>query len=133
MNGNRWVTANTNLPSLSLETPVTQSWFSGSSVPNRINTWSYDAAGNVTQVGGMTRNFTYDAENRQVSATINTATGTYSYDGNGLRVKRVAGGVTTTYVYDAFGYLAAEYSSQAATSACATQTCYPVLDHLGSA
>jgi hypothetical protein len=41
----------------------------------------------------------------------------------------VEGNVTGTY---ALRSLAAEYSSQAATSACATQTCYPVLDHLGS-
>jgi hypothetical protein len=75
--GNRWVTANTNLPPLSLETPIAQSWYSTSS-PNRINTWSYDAAGNVTQVGGMTRGFAHDAENRQASTTINGNASTYS-------------------------------------------------------
>jgi YD repeat-containing protein len=61
-------------------------------VPNRINSWSYDAAGNVLQVGGMTRSFTYDAEDRQVSATINGNTSTYSYDGLGERVMKVTGG-----------------------------------------
>ncbi len=131
VNGNRWVSANTNLPALSLETPIASSWYSGT-VPNRINTWTYDAAGNVMQVGGMTRTFAYDAENRQVSATINSATATYGYDGNGLRVSKTSGGNTTVYVYDAFGYLGAEYSSQASTSACATNTCYAILDHLGS-
>ena len=105
------MSANTNLPALSLETPIASSWYS-STVPNQINTWTYDAAGNVMQVGGMNRTFAYDAENRQVSATINSATAIYSYDGNGLRVGKTSGSNTTVYVYDAFGSLDAEYSSR---------------------
>jgi RHS repeat-associated protein len=132
VNGNRWVTNNQNLPSLSLETPITQDWYSNSPVPNRISGWTYDAAGNVLQVGNMTRSFTYDAENRQVSATINTSSSSYTYDGLGLRVSKAAGGTTTVYVYDAFGNLSAEYSSQTPTSPCGTQTCYLATDHLGS-
>jgi RHS repeat-associated protein len=130
--GNRWVTTNTNLPPLSLETPTSASWYTGSSVPNRINTWSYDAAGNVTQVGGMTRSFTYDAEDRQVSATINSNASSYGYDGLGQRVSKTTGGQTTVYVYDAFGNLDAEYSSQTPASPCGTPTCYLAQDHLGS-
>ena len=106
--------------------------FAFSDTTSRINTWSYDPAGNVTGVGSMSRTFAYDAENRQVSATINTSSSTYAYDGNGLWVARTTGGQTTYSVYDAFGHLAAEYTSATTTSACGTQTCYPILDHLGS-
>jgi RHS repeat-associated protein len=149
--GNRWVTANTNLPALTLETPTTSSWYS-TTVPNRINNWAYDQAGNVlgvTAAGGTTarascgagiapgtamlRTACYDTENRMVSETdVNGNTGTYAYDGNGLRVSKAVAGTTTTYVYDGFGYLAAEYSTATTSSPCGTQTCYPVLDHLGS-
>jgi RHS repeat-associated protein len=84
----------------------------------------------------MTRSFTYDAENRQVTACINcqpnVPTATYAYDGAGLRVSKVVGSQTTVYVFDAFGYLAAEYSSQSSTSPCGTATCYLTFDHLGS-
>ena len=83
-------------------------------------------------VGNMARSFTYDVENRQVSATVNSNTATYAFDGNGQRVSRAVNGVTTFYVYDAFGALAVEYSTQPVASACGTDTCYPVLDHLGS-
>ena len=124
-----------NLPQPTQETPTSASWYS-SPVANRINTWTYDAAGNVLQVGGMTRSFTYDAENRQVTACINcqnnVPNATYLYDGAGRRVEKVSGGVTTVYVYDAFGNLDAEYSSQTPTSPCGTTTCYLVTDHLGS-
>jgi YD repeat-containing protein len=40
------------------------------------------------------------------------------------------GAATTVYVYDASGQLAAEYSTQANQSPCAT--CYLTADHLGS-
>ena len=118
-----------NLPQPTLETPNNAGWYTSS---NRISGWSYDAGGNVLQVGGMTRSFTYDAENRQVSATINTNTSNYTFDGLGQRVTKTSGGVTTVYVYDAFGNLAAEYSSQAGTSPCGTSRCYVSWDHLGS-
>jgi len=42
--GNRWVTDNTNLTPLNNETPQSSSRYS-STVPNRINTRSYDAVG----------------------------------------------------------------------------------------
>lgn len=121
-----------NLPQPTLETPTSASWYTGSSVPNRISGWSYDPAGNVLQVGGMTRSFTYDAEDRHVTVTINSNTSNYTYNGLGQRVEKVAGGVTTVYVYDAFGNLDAEYSSNPPASPCGTQTCYLTLDHLGS-
>ena len=76
----------------------------------------------------MSRNFTYDGENRQVTANINGATSTYSYDGEGRRIRKASGFTTTIYVYDAFGKLAAEYANQ--TPASGTQ--YVHVDHLGS-
>ncbi len=131
-NGNRYVTQQgASLASLTPETPIAPSWYSST---NRINTWTYDPAGNVTNMNGApARSFTYDAENRQVSATIGGATATYSYDGNGLRVSKTGSGGTTTYVYDAFGNLAAEYGGSGASPCGASSpTCYVTSDHLGS-
>jgi len=48
----------------------------------------YDAAGNQTAIGGFS--FTYDAESRLVSSTLNGVTATYAYDGEGRRVKKGA-------------------------------------------
>jgi RHS repeat-associated protein len=127
--GNRWIAQSnsTGLPALTLETPQAQSWYS-TTVPNRIVGWGYDKNGNVTQVGSMARSFTYDAENRQVTATVGSATATYAYDGEGQRVSKTVAGQTTTFVYDAFGNLAAEYGGN--SSGCGT--CYVTTDHLGS-
>jgi RHS repeat-associated protein len=105
---------------------------------NQVNLlWTYDNNGNVVTipiVASQSRNFTYDAENRTVSATIVTGTGnisaSYVYDGLGERVSKTVNGVTTTYLYDAFGNLAAEYG--ATQSPCDTSTCYLTVDHLGS-
>ena len=132
--GNQWVpSSSSTLPALTLETPQTSSWYSASTIPNRINGWTSDSAGNVRQTGSVARSFTYDGENRQVTATIGSATSNYAYDGDGLRVSKVVDGSTTTiYVYDAWGNLAAEYSSLVEASPCGTPTCYPVVDHLGS-
>jgi RHS repeat-associated protein len=124
------------LPGLTQETPQnlgncnSTSWFLSD---NRINTWGYDPAGNITSISGMNRGFAYDGENRQKTATINSVVSEYSYDGEGRRVKAVTPSGTSTFVYDAFGNLAAEYSNQAAPpSPCGTQTCYLTVDHLGS-
>jgi len=78
----------------------------------------------------VARGFTYDGEDRQVTATIGSGTSTYAYDGLGQRVSKTVAGQTTTYVYDAFGNLAAEYGAEPA-GACAG-TCYVTTDHLGS-
>ena len=85
----------------------------------------------------MTRNFTYDAENRQVTANLNGAVSNYAYDGLGQRVSKTTGvgtanPVTTTYVYDQWGNVAAEYATQSTPSPCGTPTCYVTQDHLGS-
>jgi RHS repeat-associated protein len=108
-----------------LETPTAQSWYNGNS--NQISTWGYDAAGNITHVGSMTRNFTYDVENRQASATIGGATSMYTYDAEGRRVTKTGGSQTTVYVYDAFGHLTAEYGSTPISG-----TLYLTSDTLGS-
>ena len=125
--GNRWVSANSNLPTLTNETPQAQSRYS-TTVPNRIASWGYDSNGNVLQIANVVRSFTYDGENNQVTATVGSGTSTYVYDGLGQRVSKTVSGQTTTYVYDAFGNLAAEYGGQSAGCG----TCYVTTDHLGS-
>ncbi|MEQ1884401.1 MAG: RHS repeat-associated core domain-containing protein [Bryobacteraceae bacterium] len=90
--------------------------------------WTYDGAANVMAIGGMQRSFTYDAENRQISATVNGQTSTYTYDGEGRRVKKSVNGVDTVFVYDPFGNLAQEY----APAPTDTGTKYITADHLGS-
>src|SRR5580704_13552956 len=98
------------------------------STTNRITGWGYDESGNVTSITGMQRTFAFDAENRQVTATINGGTAnTYVYDGDGRRVQKISSAGTTTYIYDAQGQLAAEYRT-GANSASGTQ--YLTADHL---
>ena len=86
--GNRWASA-TGL-TLAPDTPSASSWFTAQ---NRINSWNYDAMGNLT--GSLPgRSFIYDGENRQVQAMINNATSIYQYDGDGRRVVSTTPGVT---------------------------------------
>ena len=67
----------------------------------------YDAAGNLIAEPG--KSYTYDAENRMVTATVaGGVTSQYFYDGNGRRVKKVVGGVATRFEYGAGGELIAE-------------------------
>jgi RHS repeat-associated protein len=75
---------------------------------NRITgvPYAYDVSGNMTNDGSNA--LVYDAENRVVSATNGSSSGTYTYDGNGLRVKKVSGGTTTVTVYSG-GRRIAEY------------------------
>jgi RHS repeat-associated protein len=91
---------------------------------------AYDNDGNATQIASQL--MTYDAEDRQVTATGAGAAAQYVYDGEGRRVQKVLGGVTTNYVYDAQDQLAAEYAPQPAASDCGTPICYFTEDHLGS-
>ncbi len=127
----------------SLETPTAQSWYNPSN--NRYTTasgWTYDGAGNVLQVGGMNRSFTYDAENRQITATINSQPTAYTYDGDGRRVGKAvcpvgtqtsscssstSGATVTIFVYDAAGNLTSEYGPSTDVG-----TKYLTADHLGS-
>ena len=135
-NGNRWVSPSpreSTLPPLTLETPQAASWYTNSGVQNRIASWGYDPNGNIMNMGGTpARSFTYDGENRQVSATIVSATAAYVYDGSGQRVSKTAAGQTTYFAYDAFGNLAAEYPTAGSASPCGTPPCYFSVDHLGS-
>src|SRR5262249_464701 len=81
--------------------------FSGAD--NRITRagFIYDAAGNLIAEPG--KNYTYDAENRIVTATLASgAASQYVYDGNGRRVKKIVGGVATRFEYGAGGELIAE-------------------------
>jgi RHS repeat-associated protein len=117
---------NSVVPAPTIETPQSANWFGSN---NRITSFSYDNAGNVTQVG-TNRSFSYDAENRQTSAVMGGNTITYGYDGEGRRVtKSLAGTATTTFVYDASGQMAAEYGGPTNTD---TGTQYLSVDHLGS-
>jgi RHS repeat-associated protein len=101
---------------------------------NRITSmgYSYDASGNIaTDAEGRT--FTYDAENRQTSASGTNLSSTYSYDGNGKRVKSVDAvtNQTTIFVYDAEGKLSAEYTLNVSPPAVPTIS-YLTEDALGS-
>jgi RHS repeat-associated protein len=81
--------------------------FSGAN--NRIMRadYAYDPAGNLIAEPG--KNYTYDAENRLVTATAESAgTSQYVYDGNSHRVRKVVGGVATRFEYGAGGELIAE-------------------------
>ena len=107
--GNLAVTANTSLPMLTNETPTLLTQYNSR---NQIGGWTYDASGNIQQVGTMARLFTYDAENRQLTANVaGIAASNYVYDAAGRRVQKTTAWGSTTYVYDAFGQLAAEYGT----------------------
>jgi RHS repeat-associated protein len=80
-----------------------------SAVNNRIARagYAYDASGNLIAEPG--KSYTYDAENRIVTATVvGGGASQYVYDGNGRRVKKVGGGAATRFEYGAGGELIAE-------------------------
>jgi RHS repeat-associated protein len=68
----------------------------GSSTLTNNYSYSYDAAGNVTN--DASHSYTYDAENRIVSAD-GGATGQYSYDQSNQHYKKVTSGNTTHYIW----------------------------------
>ena len=85
---------------------------------NRLNTsedYSFDAAGNLV-VDAEGRQFTYDAENKQVEVENGSSQliGQYYFDGDGKRVKKISSTETTVFVYNASGTLVAEYSTDLA-------------------
>jgi RHS repeat-associated protein len=63
----------------------------------------YDAAGNLTAIGGFT--FAYDPENRLVSSTLNSVTTNYVYDGDGLRTKKTVKKSDNSYAEKVTSYL----------------------------
>jgi RHS repeat-associated protein len=125
--GNRWLYSGAYFdPS----TPVTGN-IDPFDANNHLNSVGYtDGRGNQTSDGGY--GFQYDEENRLTSSSMSGSTlATYAYDADGHRVMKVAGAETTVYVYNPQGELAAEYTTGATTTPCAT-TCYLMTDHLGS-
>jgi RHS repeat-associated protein len=79
--------------------------FTGSN--NRIDGWSYDAAGDL--LGDSVHNYAYDTEGR-ISSVDSGAT-TYVYDANGQRVRKTTGGTSVDYLYDFGGHEIVELSS----------------------
>lgn len=110
---------------------------------NRINGFSYDAAGNLTGDGAFT--YTYDGANRmtqaQQSVSPNTKT-TSTYFG-ALRIKKIVGSTTTRFIYSGStpiaeyvnGSLSKEYiyaRSQLIATVSPTSTTYHHPDHLSN-
>ncbi|MFH1157906.1 MAG: RHS repeat-associated core domain-containing protein [Pseudomonadota bacterium] len=71
------------------------------------NSYTYDAAGNITGDGVNT--YTWNAAGNL--ATVNTTGGVYTYNAYNQRTKKVAGGNTTHYIYGAGGLLYGEYDT----------------------
>ena len=123
--GNRWnqtVTAGSG--------PQPNYTFTGAqnnNVPNnRMDSFSYDAAGNLLNDG--TNNYTYDAENRIKS--VNGAT-TYTYDAEDRRVAKTSGSSTTDILYDREGHVLLYNSNPAGVSSAFVET-YVAGMHLGT-
>jgi RHS repeat-associated protein len=116
-------------------TPTATSQFTNNRwVPG--SAYVYDGAGNQLSTGsknspGTVANaFTYDGENRLVTANIaNTGNVSYVYDGEGRRVQKTVGTYVTNFVYDANGQSVTEYSNEQPTVG---GTGYLFDDHLGS-
>ena len=106
-----------------------------STTNNRFNPgqgYTFDNAGN-TKTDAVSRQFTYDGENKQteVKDQYGNSIGKYFYDGDGKRVKKIVGVETTIFVYDASGKLVAEYATTVEPAASA-KVSYLTSDHLGS-
>jgi RHS repeat-associated protein len=75
---------------------------------NRMDGYSYDAAGNLLNDG--VHGYTYDAENRLTQVDAG-GTATYVYDATGRRIRKSAGGASVDYLYDTSGHEIAEVNS----------------------
>lgn len=60
--------------------------------------YTYDLNGNLVSDGASV--YSYDAENRLLSALVSGTTTTYAYDGLGRRISKDVGGTTTSYLLD---------------------------------
>lgn len=70
---------------------------------NRMDGYSYSASGNVLNDGTTT--YTYDAENRILTATNSiSGTSTYVYDANGRRIQKTTSAGTVNFIYDMAGH-----------------------------
>lgn len=84
---------------------------------NRMDGYSYDAAGNLLNDG--TTAYTYDAENRIISAVNSTnGTSTYVYNASGQRVRKTTAGTglpdppgTFDFLYDLVGHAMTQLTS----------------------
>jgi RHS repeat-associated protein len=137
--GNRAVRATSYIPNPQL-TPQSASLTDFSAFDQSSNRLSmtkypqvlYDGAGNLKrdQVGSA---FTYDGENRQLTASVGGTSASYFYEGDGRRVKKVVGSVTTVFVYNASGQMVAEYVNDPVPPPVGGGgTSYLTSDHLGS-
>jgi YD repeat-containing protein len=72
---------------------------------------TYDAMGNLTAVGGISREYVYNNAGRMSATKQNNAvTATYQYNGLGEQVKRRVGATVTVFVYDEGGMLLGQYT-----------------------
>ena len=70
----------------------------------------YDAAGNLTSVGGTSREYGYNNAGRMsVTKQAGTIKATYEYNGLGEQVRR-ATSVSTVFVYDESGHVLGQYN-----------------------
>lgn len=71
----------------------------------------YDAAGNLTSIGGTAREYVYnDAGRMSAAKQSGTLRATYEYNGLGEQVRR-ATTVSTVFVYDEAGHLLGQYGA----------------------
>ncbi|MBI5947479.1 MAG: RHS repeat-associated core domain-containing protein [Chloroflexi bacterium] len=66
--------------------------------PASAVSYTWDNNGDLTARGSDS--FSWDYEDRMVSATVNSVTTTFAYRGDGLRNSRTTGGNTTTFTWD---------------------------------
>lgn len=77
------------------------------------NSYTYDAAGDITAIGSA-NTYTWNAAGQLATSVVSgTTVGTYTYDMQNRRTKKVAAS-TTYYVYGLNGQLYGEYSSAGA-------------------
>jgi RHS repeat-associated protein len=85
--------------------------FTATYTNNKRNGLVYDAAGNLTNDGGLT--YTYDVTGQQATASYSGYLLQQYYDGNGLRAKKTENGAITYYLRSSVlgGQIVAEISS----------------------
>jgi RHS repeat-associated protein len=78
---------------------------------NETRVFNYDDNGNIIadEAASLSKQFTYNAENRMSVATVNGKTTTYTYNAHGKRVSKIlVDGTQYHYIYGAAGKLLAE-------------------------